>query len=118
MKYTFTGNRVYYNDSQVLEMIYSVEKIFNLENGGCLILLDQDNGELNENIFIINNRGEIVWQVPKYTYTDKYSPFVKIIELGNKQFKLINWDGSTIIVGSYGEIIQDIDESRKLKKQW
>ena len=114
----FENNRLIIKDAIVKEFESPISSIVEFEN--CVVvLLDSDFYKKdNENVFCINKNGKLIWQVPKYEYIDKESPFISISK-DFENIKLWNWDSSFVLIEpESGKIIMTPFEYRKGRRPW
>jgi len=118
MKFSFKEEKLYYREKLIHTFIAPISDILDFPK--CVVvLLNRDNYKKNnENVFCVDTNGVLKWQVPKYDYIDKRSPFVSI----NKDYdnaKLYNWDSSYVIIEpATGKVIVDAFQSRKNRRPW
>lgn len=118
MKWQFENNALKKDNLIVVEFSSPIHKVIDFDNY-VVVLLDRDfyEGD-NENVFCVEESGEVLWQVPKFEYSYDRSRFVDISK-ESQYVKLWNWDSSWIIIEpSSGNIITTPSESRKGRRPW
>ena len=114
----FKNKSLFLNETIVREFDFPISSIVEFEN--CVVvLLNRDFYKKdNENVFCLSKNGKLIWQVPRYDYSCKRSPFVDICKESDN-IKLWNWDSSFIIIEpESGKIITTPYDSRKNRRPW
>lgn len=112
MNITTKGNSIYVNNFIIYNFEYNIRD-FKIVSSKILILLESPpNSFHNENIYCIDESGNVIWQVEKITHIYPDSPYDKIIVSKGDVLQGYNYDGCVynILIDS-GRII-----SRKFLK--
>ena len=81
----------------------------------------------NENVYGVNEQGQIIWQIKKMSklthngkeYNGITDPYSCLTKIDNNRIKLHNWDNTSFDVDSKsGELLSDPMESRIGKRPW
>lgn len=145
---TFKDKFLYKNNQVITEFKSDIKEIL-IFNKLIIILLDMMNNCYgNKNVFCLNDLGQVIWQVPKYDYIYKDSPFVEIFKVDDSRYKIIleqikrikefdpyfsfefkedisklawlhNWDSTYIIIDvQTGEVLIDPNRSMYGRRPW
>ena len=113
MNIKFENKGIYSNGQKVIEFEYPIDQIV-VYKKAIVVLLNHDFYKVNnENVFCIDHKGNLLWQVPSFEYIDKRSPFVGIRREG-ENVKLFNWSGEFVVIEPLsGKIIIHPKDSNK-----
>lgn len=111
-----------------LEVEFPFE-ISNTERFGQIILVitDYHSSDINENVWGVNEKGEIIWQIPKVDEVEfegkKYKgitdPYTGVRKIDEKTARLFNLEGGYFEIDpSTGKFTKNIIEFRKEKRPW
>ena len=104
-------------------------KISHSEQFGDVIIVITDyyTSDINENVWGINGRGEIIWQIPKVNevsydgqvYTGITDPYTGVHKVDDQTARLFNWEGGYFEINPLsGKFTKNIMEFRKGKRSW
>src|SRR5689334_13901264 len=96
MGFSFQENQLAYDDTLIFLAPYLIKKILPI-NDRCFILMDTDEEKLNENVWLINKKGETIWKVPQYDYVYDFSPFIDV-EIKDGNIRLTNLESSYLVI--------------------
>lgn len=62
----------------------------------------------NENVFGLNDKGKIIWQIERKELMHDNSPYTNITKLDEDKLRLNNWDGTVLFVNpNNGKILNE-----------
>lgn len=92
-----------------------------------LVITDYYSSDINENVWGVNEKGEIIWQIPKVDEVEfegkKYKgitdPYKGVSKIDEKTARLFNLEGGYFEINpSTGKFTKNIIEFRKEKRPW
>ncbi len=91
------------------------------------VITDYYKSDINENVWGVNEKGEIIWQIPKVDevefegkkYTGITDPYTGVCKIDETTARLFNWEGGYLEINpSTGKFTKNIIEFRKGKRPW
>ncbi len=109
-KIEIDNNKIFLDDNLLLSFDYAIKEFIDFENV-IVVCLNYYDVPFNENIFAINYKGKVLWQITKYTSVeDRKSSFVGLNRENENSCWAVNWDGTSLLL--------DIATGKILKDKW
>ena len=96
--------------------------------GDILIIITKStDSELNENVWGVNSKAEVIWQIEKLDkveynneiYSGISSPYIEVVKIDEITARLFNWDGCYYEVNpTTGSFLKNILEYRLDRRPW
>lgn len=95
--YKIQDNQVIFSSGKIVPFPYPIAETLDWVDAIIVLLSIPKGQKMNENVFGISYKGEILWQVPETKYLDEISPYTGIERIGTN-VGLYNWDATERIV--------------------
>jgi len=113
MEYSIKEKDLFFEGKIIQSFITKITHLLVFSDLAIVILDYYSYNQDNENVFGVNNEGEIIWQIEGYPHVYEHSPFVDISQNADKLVTAFNWDGSRIIINPMtGRIVEGPIEGR------
>jgi outer membrane protein assembly factor BamB len=92
MSYRIKGNNVHFPSGKTVKFDYPVREAVQIDDITVICLEVPMNRKLNENVYALDNEGNLLWQVKPARHAYENSSYVGVKALGNV-VRVFNWDG-------------------------
>ena len=101
---------ILFDENQVEKRIkfpHPIAEVLEFQNIAIVMLAPKLKSAFNENVYGVDYKGNILWQIQQRKYVYEDSPYTGIIREG-ENVRLFNWDGAELIVDpSTGRILNE-----------
>lgn len=109
------GNRLIL-PKETIQFDTKIQKALEFDNF-VVILTNYSTTEIIENVICFDYDGNKKWQIQALDTID--NPYSNIVKIDNYTVKLINWDGTDLLIDSYtGHVKLSPMDSRRGKRPW
>ena len=107
----FKYEKLFYKGDMIYSFDWPIEEVVGVKNLIIVLLSSDCYKKDNENVFCLDFKGNLLWQIPKMKdTTEERNPYVGLIKEDERSIWATNWSGNAYLL--------DLESGKVLKSKW